>query len=67
MPFDNVRELEQSDIGGIEKLTEREKRIFLQVFNDAAYSGQGEGDAIAQAFSAAKKGGRGETNRTLTT
>lgn len=58
MPFKNVRQLENSDIGGIENLSEREKRIFLKVFNDEVYkSGVSKSTAIKKAFGAAGKGG----------
>lgn len=57
MPFENVRELEQSDIRGVEDLSEREKRVFLKVFNDAVYGGEDEQSAIKQAFSATHGGG----------
>lgn len=68
MPFDSVRELEQSDIGGIEDLSEREKRIFLEVFNSESYQGTAdEGSAIAKAFSAAKGQGSGRRTRTRPT
>lgn len=68
MPFETVRELEQSDIGGIEDLSEREKRIFLEVFNSETYQGgSDEGEAIAKAFSAAKKGGGRQSTRTRPT
>jgi len=64
MPYKNVQELENSGINGVDDLTEREKRIFLRVYNDMAYSGKPESEAIAGAFSQAKKKGRRGHNRT---
>ena len=68
MPFENVRQLEQSGIRGIEDLSEEEKRIFLKEFNRLAYQGgTDEGEAIAQAFDLAQERGPRAERDTLTT
>lgn len=60
MPFRNVQELESSGIQGIENLSEREKRVFLNVFNDMVYNqGASEKEAIPAAMSQAQKKGAG--------
>lgn len=58
MPFKTVTELRNSDIDGVDDLSEREARIFKAVFNRMVYDGAEEGDAIAAAFSQARKKGR---------
>lgn len=65
MPFENVRQLENSDIRGVENLDDREKRVFMRVFNKETYGGSDKKTAIKKAFGAAKrKGSEGHKRRT---
>lgn len=57
MPFKTVQQLEASGINGIEGLSERQKRVFLEAFNDEAYGGSSEEDAIKAAWGAVKRQG----------
>lgn len=60
MPFENVQDLEGSGIPGVEDLSEREKRIFLEVYNEMIYNqGASEDEAIPAAMSQAQKKGAG--------
>ena len=59
MPFENVQQLETSRIPGVGKLSEREKRIFMEAFNQEAYGGSSEEDAIKAAWGAVKRQGGG--------